>query len=533
MFMPAPTISTVTTTTRSIPTLTIYEDFDKIIAKEVCFTDTGEKKIVKLLHFPNITPTEQRRLLMSASDSGSGSADEREKVSSSIDMAAHKPPRKKSSTKRSLDMQRKISLSKLRDEKKEKDSNNHSTSSQSADSTTPSSSPSINCHSAPLKMRNHRSNGARNGRISDGYDQYLKQYLLQVPMPKDYGEPSSDDLSSEWDSDGIPDTKHNEPNKESKSVIGWRKLRNIVQWTPFFQTSKNKQKYPWVQLAGHQGNFKAGTEGTVLKKMTPKEEICFQKLMEDVLRPYVPEFRGVVNGDDEDESQYIQLQDLLSDFNKPCCVMDCKIGVRTYLEEELLKAKEKQKLRKDMYEKMIQIDPNAPTEEEHKAKGVTKPRYMVWRETISSTANLGFRIEGIKKDDLKSKDFKTIKSRDEVKEMFKEFCNGYPHALPKYIQRLKAIRATLEHSEFFKSHEIIGSSLLFLHDRKHASCWLIDFAKTGTLPENKKITHSKCWEVGNHEDGYLIGLNNIIEIFGAVKDELEKENFESNSDSSE
>lgn len=91
-------------------------------------------------------------------------------------------------------------------------------------------------------------------------------------------------------------------------------------------------------------------------------------------------------------SVYLQLQDLLSDFDQPC-VMDCKIGVRTYLEEELSKAKEKPKLRKDMYEKMIQIDKDAPNDEEHRAKGVTKPRYMVWRETISSTATLGFRIE--------------------------------------------------------------------------------------------------------------------------------------------
>lgn len=91
-------------------------------------------------------------------------------------------------------------------------------------------------------------------------------------------------------------------------------------------------------------------------------------------------------------SVYLQLQDLLSDFDQPC-VMDCKIGVRTYLEEELSKAKEKPKLRKDMYEKMIQIDKDAPNDEEHRAKGVTKPRYMVWRETISSTATMGFRIE--------------------------------------------------------------------------------------------------------------------------------------------
>lgn len=57
----------------------------------------------------------------------------------------------------------------------------------------------------------------------------------------------------------------------SQPVTGWRKLRNIVTWTPFFQTYK-KQRYAWVQLAGHQGNFKAGKDpGTVLKKSTQRE----------------------------------------------------------------------------------------------------------------------------------------------------------------------------------------------------------------------------------------------------------------------
>lgn len=176
----------------------------------------GEKKIVKLLHFPNITPTEQRRLLMSESDgTGTGSDEEHKQPPIAHEAAHHKPPRKKSSTKRSLDMQRKISLSKLRDEKKEKEAlNNHSN--QSSQDSTPSSSPSITNHSLPLKLKTgHHRLSSRNGKISDGYDQYLKQYLLQVPMPKDYGEPSSDDLSSEWDSD-VPDNKSNESNKESK-----------------------------------------------------------------------------------------------------------------------------------------------------------------------------------------------------------------------------------------------------------------------------------------------------------------------------
>lgn len=94
----------------------------------------------------------------------------------------------------------------------------------------------------------------------------------------------------------------------------------------------------------------------------------------------------------------------------------------------------------------------------------------------------------------------------------------------KYIQRLKAIRATLECSDFFSTHEVIGSSLLFVHDRIQASVWLIDFAKTVVLPNNIKIDHGSIWSVGNHEDGYLIGINNLIDIF---------EELQSNEESSQ
>ncbi|XP_077178936.1 inositol-trisphosphate 3-kinase A [Paroedura picta] len=323
-------------------------------------------------------------------------------------------------------------------------------------------------------------------------------------------EDSEDDLLSDTEgrSQGIVHLEHGEETHQKKA---WQTIKTIVSLpviSPF------KKRYSWVQLAGHTGSFKAADGGTILKRYSENEEKCFELLKKDRLYSCVPVYHGVVERDGE---SYIQLDDLLANFEGPC-VMDCKMGIRTYLEEELTKAREKPKLRKDMYKKMIDVDPLAPTAEENSQHAVTKPRYMQWRETISSSANLGFRIEGIKKaDGTCNTNFKTTKTWEQVQQVFMEFIKEDTVILKKYLKRLYEIRTILESSDFFKRHEVIGSSLLFVHDDSgHANVWLIDFGKTTLLPDEQMLDHRLPWQEGNREDGYLLGLDNLIDILESI-----------------
>ncbi|XP_060108641.1 inositol-trisphosphate 3-kinase B-like [Heteronotia binoei] len=298
---------------------------------------------------------------------------------------------------------------------------------------------------------------------------------------------------------------------EEKSPSKKRVLRKTKSWKTFFTMVhwSLRRRSSWVQLAGHEGNFKASEKGQILKKFSPVENACLVELMDDVLHPFVPTYHGVVETNGE---RYIQMDDLLCGLDMPS-IMDCKMGTRTYLEEEVNKAGQSPVARRDLYQKMVKVDPLAPTAQEHGQAAVTKPRYMQWRESISSSASLGFRIEGVTiEGGAVQRDFKQTRTKEQIVETFLTFTRNHLDVLGTYLARLESLRQALKESTFFKTHEVIGSSLLFLHDRKgQASVWMIDFGKTRPTPENIHLSHNVAWTQGNHEDGYLLGLQHLID----------------------
>lgn len=65
--------------------------------------------------------------------------------------------------------------------------------------------------------------------------------------------------------------------------------------------------------------------------------------------------------------------------------------------------------------------------------------------------------------------------------------------------------------------QVVGSSLLFVHDwTGRTGVWMIDFGKTTALPPDLTLDHRTPWVQGNQEDGYLWGLDNLIDVLSAM-----------------
>ncbi|TKR92487.1 hypothetical protein L596_007131 [Steinernema carpocapsae] len=265
----------------------------------------------------------------------------------------------------------------------------------------------------------------------------------------------------------------------------------------------------WVQLSGHEGTIVPATNHTLWKKQpNEKEAIAYAEIMDDMaLKGMTPRFFKTIEHKNE---SFIEIQDLLSQFPDvhSRAVMDIKIGTRTFLESEVKNSLK----RPDLYQKMVAIDPLQPTEAEREEEAITKLRYMQFREQESSTASLGFRIEAAQMPGGKTqKNFKKVRTEDQVADtLWNFFSERAPEISKSLLIRLREMRKSVENSEFFRTHEVVGSSILIVYDDQKASAWMIDFAKSTRVPGELSLNHRTKWSVGNHEDGYLLGLDNLI-----------------------
>ena len=83
----------------------------------------------------------------------------------------------------------------------------------------------------------------------------------------------------------------------------------------------------------------------------------------------------------------VEVEDLTAGMSAPC-VIDIKMGCRTATASDLRGGP-----RADLLAKMCKIDPGEATDEERAAGGVTKLRYLQFRDRISSISSHAFRID--------------------------------------------------------------------------------------------------------------------------------------------
>lgn len=205
----------------ALPPIRIYEDFDKMSAEELSYCesnkDTNKNEIVVI---KKVHPVSEKEYCSSSCEEDSPKCSRG--CSSTTTVKDDDKPKR---TRKLSDGRKKSSSNLLyKCSKSFADTHQHSNNQKKAAEDVRPNSKSASTSSSRRHLDPHRSQsgGLRkhvlNRRspsplnskemkgimdFSHGYEQYQKSFL-EVPLPRDYGYASSDDLSSEWDSD-VPD----------------------------------------------------------------------------------------------------------------------------------------------------------------------------------------------------------------------------------------------------------------------------------------------------------------------------------------
>jgi len=141
---------------------------------------------------------------------------------------------------------------------------------------------------------------------------------------------------------------------------------------------------------------------------------------------------------------HILMEDLTAGMRAPA-VMDIKMGFRTFLESEA----DNPKRRLDLVEKMLNDDPSALTAEERE-NGVTKLRYMQYRDCMSSSQELGWRIEGLCIGECEyDVPARKLASREQAVTAIKWWLQGCTQLRQLALSKLIELRRVLEESKWF------------------------------------------------------------------------------------
>mmetsp|Transcript_40328 Transcript_40328/g.64997 ORF Transcript_40328/g.64997 Transcript_40328/m.64997 type:complete len:255 (+) Transcript_40328:208-972(+) len=248
------------------------------------------------------------------------------------------------------------------------------------------------------------------------------------------------------------------------------------------------------------------------------------------LSEFVPRYHGRQTINDE---EYVVMQNLTLDFDPAeTHIMDVKMGKRTFMESEVTN----QKKRMDLLQKMVKACKGEATEEEL-VEGITKQRYQQFRERMSTSAEHGFRVDAMQipeanGNSISAERAKKISCAHDVQACFCQFLAGRKDCWALILDRLKALRNILGDSSWFFQHELVGSSILFAFDMSkpgndRCGIWMIDLAHA--LPSDTDLNHCSEWVQGNHEEGYLTGLDNLIEIWQGLTIALKQPSPESTS----
>ena len=223
-------------------------------------------------------------------------------------------------------------------------------------------------------------------------------------------------------------------------------------------------------IAGHVANFRKTPHGTLLKTTAAAEARTY-KAFEAAKSPvarFLPELHDVK--DSTRKRVIIEMSDLTHGVDQPC-LMDIKMATRTFTEEDAAS----QEQRADLLAKMLKVNPDAATPAEAAAGGITKMRYLRFREGASTSATLGFRVDAVQlADGLEgvvpdSNELKSIDSVAAVNTAIRQYIQYRQPLAREFGLRLRELREALEGDDVFMSHSFVRTSVSSLL----LACWAL------------------------------------------------------------